>query len=337
MSADDETLDDIDRIPPEYRDLADVFSKRKADQLPPHRGHLDHSILLEPDARPQFGPIYNLSEVELETLRKYIEENLEKGFIRPSTSPFGAPVLFVKKNDGSLRLCVDYRALNRITVKNRYPLPLISQLLDRLKHAKYYTKIDLRSAYNLLRIAQGDEWKTAFRTRYGHFEYCVMPFGLTNAPATFQSYINAALRPFLDKFAIAYIDDILIYSNSLEEHHEHVRTILKTLLEHGLYASLEKCQFSVEEVDFLGYVITPNGVAMERGRIDSIQEWPVPKSVHDIQVFLGFCNFYCRFILGYSCVVLPITNLLRTKDNPSNNHLSKNNNSLKNSFQCPTA
>jgi len=141
-----------------------------------------------------------------------------------------------------------------------------------------------------------------------------MPFGLTNAPATFQSYINAALRQFLDKFAIAYIDDILIYSNSLEEHHEHVRTILKTLLEHGLYASLDKCQFSVQEVDFLGYVITPNGVAMEKSRVDSIQEWPVPKSVHDVQVFLGFCNFYRRFICAYSRVVLPITNLLRTKD-----------------------
>ena len=219
-------------IPPEYRDLAEVFSEKNANKLPPHRGPLDHSIPLQEGAKPFAGPTYSLSEIELEVLREYLDTNLAKGFIRESSSPYGTPVLFVKKPHGrGLRLCVDYRALNRSTIKNRYPLPLISELLDRLKHAFWYTKIDLRAAYNLIRIALGEEWKTAFRTRYGHFEYLVMPFGLTNAPATFQSYINSALREYLDDFCVAYLDDILIYSKTLEEHVTHVRKVLEKLLE----------------------------------------------------------------------------------------------------------
>src|SRR5438876_527140 len=264
-------------IPEEYRDLAEAFSKSKSEELPPHRGSLDHSIPLEKDSKPVFGPIYNLSETELQVLREYIEEKLRKGFIRPSTSPFGSPVLFVKKPDGSLRLCVDYRALNRITIKNRYPLPLISELLDRFKGAKYFTRLDVREAFNRLRIALGDEYKTAFRTRYGHFEYLVIPFGLCNAPGSFQAYVNDVIREYLDKFAVAYLDDILIYSNTLEEHILQVRQVLKKLLEHGLFVKLD---------------------------------WPVPRSVTDIQIFLGFANFYRRFIDGYSRVVFPTTSLL---------------------------
>ena len=188
LSTIDTTAEDITpEIPEQYRDLAEVFSKPKAHELPPHRGELDHHINLEPGSKPVFGPIYNLSETELQVLKDYIDDNLRKRFIRPSTSPFGAPVLFVKKPNGSLRLCIDYRALNRLTIKNRYPLPLISGLLDRLRGKKYFTKLDLRDAFNRLRIALGDEHKTAFRTRYGHFEYLVMPFGLTNAPGSFQS------------------------------------------------------------------------------------------------------------------------------------------------------
>jgi hypothetical protein len=307
----------IPEIPEEYRDLADVFSKAKADQLPPHRGSLDHSIPLEEGAKPPFGPIYNLSELELQVLREYIDEHLSKGFIRPSSSPFGAPVLFVKKPHGrGLRLCVDYRALNRVTVKNRYPLPLISELFDRLKKATRYTKIDLRTAYNLLRIAKGEEFKTAFRTRFGHFEYCVMPFGLTNAPATFQSYINSVLHEYLDVFCTAYMDDILVYSETYEEHVQHVRKVLTKLLENGLYVSLEKCEFHVQEVNFLGYMISPSGISMEKDRVSAIVDWPVPTSVHDIQVFLGFANFYRRFIRAYSNVVVPMTDLLKKSSMP---------------------
>ena len=181
-------------IPKEYADLAEVFSKNKAHELPPNRGPLDHHIHLEEGSKPVFGPIYNLSETELQVLKEYIDENLRKRFIRPSTSPFSAPVLFVKKPDGSLRLYVDYRTLNSMTIKNRYPLPLISELLDRMKGAKYFTKIDVHDAFNRLHIALGHEFKTTFRTRYDHFEYLVMPFGLTGALSTFQSYINDIIR-----------------------------------------------------------------------------------------------------------------------------------------------
>jgi len=301
----------VTQIPKEYRDLSEVFDKEKAQHLPPHRGSLDHAIDLEEGTKPTFGPIYNLSETELTVLKKYIDENLARGFIRPSTSPFGAPVLFAKKKDGTLRLCVDYRTLNRFTIKNRYPLPLTSEILDRTNGAMYFTKFDLPEAYYRLRIKQGDEPKTAFRTRYGHYEYLVMPFGLTNAPGSFQAFINSVLHEFLDTFCIAYMDDILIYSNTYEEHVQHVRQVLQRLQENELYIKLEKSQFHAQEISFLGYTISPAGISMEPDRIAVITEWPVPQSVNDIQVFLGFANFYRRFIDGYSRVALPITNLLK--------------------------
>jgi len=311
-SLDSDNLKDAPKIPECYRDLVDVFSKRESQSLPPHRGPLDHHIPLEDGAKPVFGPIYNLSELELKVLKTYVDEQLKKGYIRPSTSPFGSPVLFVKKADGSLRLCVDYRALNRITIKNRYPLPLTTEIMDRVKGATRFTRLDVRDAFNRLRVAEGDEWKTAFRTRYGHFEYRVMPFGLCNAPASFQAYINNALRDYLDDFCIAYMDDVLVYTNgTLEEHIQHVRKVLQRLQEHELYVKLEKCEFHVQETRFLGFIISPNGVAMDPDRIKTIVDWPVPKSQHDLQVFLGFANFYRRFVEGYSRVILPLTNLLR--------------------------
>ena len=236
-------------IPERYKQFQDVFEKKNADILPEHRPY-DCAIDLQDGAQPPFGPIYNLSQNELTTLREYIDENLAKNFIRHSKSPAGAPILFVKKKDGSLRLCVDYRGLNKVTVKNRYPLPLISGLLDQLGQAKIYTKIDLRGAYNLVRIKEGDEWKTAFRTRYGHFEYNVMPFGLTNAPAIFQHLMNDVFREYLDRFVVCYLDDILIYSKDVEEHEEHVKLVLQKLREKGLYAKAEKCAFHQPKVEF---------------------------------------------------------------------------------------
>ena len=199
--------------------------------------------MLQKDATLHYGPIYPLTEEESQVLKEYIEENLKKGFIRPSESPAGYPVLFQKKKDGTLRLCIDYKKLNAVTVRNSYPLPLITDIIERVQGANYFTKLDLRSAYNLIRIREGDEYKTAFRTKYGHYEYLVMPFGLTNAPATFQSFINSVLRPYLEKFVILYLDDILIYSKTLDEHVEHVRTVLKTLLKNNLYAKPKKCEF----------------------------------------------------------------------------------------------
>jgi hypothetical protein len=196
-----------------YKDFADVFEKNKANQLPEHRPY-DYPIDLEEGQSPPFGPIYGLSELELQALRDYLTKNLAKGFIWHSKSLAGAPILFVKKKDDSLRLCVDYRGLNKITKKNRYPLPLISSLLDRLCTGKIFTKIDLRGAYNLLRIHLGDEWKITFYTCYGHFEYMVMPFSLTNAPIVFQHLMNDIFRGYIDEFVMVYLDDILIFSKN---------------------------------------------------------------------------------------------------------------------------
>jgi hypothetical protein len=297
-------------IPVEFQDYSDVFSKISADKLPEH-GQYDHTIPLESGTKPPFGRIYGLSEVELKALDEYLKDNLAKGFIRPSSSPAGAPILFVKKSDGSLRLCVDYRGLNKITIKNRYPLPLIQENLDRLKHAKYFTKIDLRGAYNLIRIAAGEEWKTAFRTRYGLFEYLVMPFGLTNAPASFQQLMNEVLREYLDNSVIVYLDDILIFSNTREEHVNHVKSVLSKLRHNRLWAKAEKCKFFQTSVDFLGYIVSTDGISMDPSKVKSILDWPAPKSVKDIQVFLGFANFYRRFIKNYSKITAPLTKLLR--------------------------
>ena len=201
---------DLSGVPPEYHEFADLFSKAEPEKLPPHRPY-DHTIPIEPGTTPTFGPIYSMSPKELEALKDYYEANLRKGYIHHSQSPCGAPILFVEKADATLRLCVDYRGLNKITTKNRYPLRLIGELLDRISSAKYFTKFNVRDGYHRLRMAAGEEWKTAFRCRYGLFKYTVMPFGLCNAPGTFQHYMNDTFRDFLDRFLIIYLDDLLIY------------------------------------------------------------------------------------------------------------------------------
>lgn len=297
-------------LPSKYQDFAIVFSKTEADRLPPHRS-CDHTIPLIPDSIVPFGPLYNLSKTELDTLYEYIQENLAKGFIERSESPCGAPVLFVKKKDCSLRLCVDFRSLNKLTVPNRCPLPLISETLDRLHTGVIFTKLDMRGAYNLIRIAPGEEWKTAFRTRYGHFQYKVMPFGLRNAPATFQAFVNDVLREYLDSFVVVYLDDILIYSSSESEHTHHVRLVLQKLQDHQLSLKLEKCEFDVKTVQFLGFVISPSSISMDPEKVTAIQNWKAPTSVHDVQVFLGLTNFYRRFIANYSKQCVPLTALLK--------------------------
>ena len=223
--------------------------------------------------------------------------------------------MFVPKKDGTLCLCVNYWALNRITIKNRYPLPLIGELIDRLLGAKIFTKLDLKDAYHRIRIKAGDEWKTAFRTRYGHFEYLVMPFGLTNAPATFQAYINKALSGLLDTICVVYLDDIVVYSNDYEAHTHHVRMVLERLREYELYINLKKCSFHVTSIDFLGFIVSVDGVSMEKSRVDAIREWPYPTTFREVQVFLGTANFYRRFIIHYLRVILLITNLLKGSKN----------------------
>ena len=287
-----------------------VFNERYCDVLPPHREY-DCEIKLKDNSNLFYGPIYPLTETERDELKKYLKENLEKGFIRKSTSPAGAPILFVRKKDGTLRLCIDYRKLNDMTIRNSYPLPLIGDLLDRVKGAKYFTKLDLKSAYNLVRIKEGDEYKTAFRTRYGHFEYLVMPFGLKNAPATFQHFINDVLSDYLDDFVISYIDDILIYSNTLEEHHVHVKKVLRKLLENHLVVKLEKCEFDVTETTFLGYVLSRDGIKMDKEKVKAILDWPVPTNVKEIQSFIGLCNYYRIFIKDFAKIANPLHKLTR--------------------------
>jgi hypothetical protein len=296
-------------IPPEYEDLEEVFSKTKAQAVAEHSSH-DLTIDLVEGKEPPWGPIYNLLAKKLETLHDYLDENLARNWIRPSTSSAGSSVFFVPKKDGSLRLCVDYRGLNPIIRKNCYPLPLISEAIDRLSGAKFYTKLDIWDAYHQVRVAEGEEWKTAFRTRYGHYEYTVMPFSPANAPVAFQSYINATLRPYLDVFVIAYLDNIVVYSNTVEEHRKHVRTVLEALLKASLYLKLRKCEFNAKESGFVWFIITPEEVRMEKDRIATIEEWPMLDSHRNIQVFLGFANFYRRFIKSFSWIVQPMTAML---------------------------
>ncbi|KAL0188522.1 hypothetical protein M9458_015621 [Cirrhinus mrigala] len=265
-----------DSIPAEYQDLLEAFSTTKATQLPPHRPG-DCAIDLLPGAVPPRGRIFPLSQPESEAMNQYIREELAKGFIRPSTSPASAGFFFVKKKDGGLRPCIDYRALNDITIKYRYPLPLVPPALEQLRRANIYTKLDLRSAYNLIRIREGDKWKTAFSTTTGHYEYWVMPFGLANSPSYFQAFVNDVFRDMLNRWVIIYIDDILIYSNSVTEHIQHVRAVLQRLIEHQL---------------------PPEG-------------WPRPKTLKELQRFLGFSNFYRRFIRNFSTVAAALTSMIK--------------------------
>lgn len=297
-------------VPEQYRDFAKVFSKDRAERLPTRKPY-DHAIDLVPGAVPSYSKIYPMAPNERTALKEFIEENLRKGYIRPSKSPAAAPVFFIKKKDGSLRMVVDYRKLNAMTVKNRYPLPLTTELIDSLKKAKVFTTLDLRAGYHNVRMKEGDEWKAAFRTQEGHFEPTVMTFGLTNAPATFQHMMNEIFKDLAGVIVIIYLDDILIFSENEEEHVEHVRTVLERLEKHDLFVKPEKCKFHQSSVDYLGMVIGAGTVSMDPAKVSAVLEWPVPSKVKDIQAFLGFANFYRRFIEDYSRIVRPMTELLR--------------------------
>ena len=248
-----------------------MFDKVKANRLLEHRPY-DCPTDLQPKKQPPRGPIYNLSSTELEVIREY----LVNGFTQHSRCPSSAPISFIKKKDGSLRLVVDYRGLNKVTIRNRYALPLISSLLERLSRAKYFTKLDLLGAYNLVRIRPGDEWNISFRTRSGHFEYTVMPFGLMNAPIVFQHMANDIFRDFLNIFIIVYLDDILIYSKTQEEDDIHVRRALQWLREYSLYANLDKCSFDQRQVKFIGYIVSSHGISMDTAKAETVLDWQTP-------------------------------------------------------------
>ena len=300
------TIDPATKLPAEYHDFLDVFLKSDADILPKHWAGYDHSIMLVEGKTPTWGLLYSMSADELKVLKAYIEEMVDKGFIWASSSPAVSPVLLAKKPGGGLRFCVDYRAFNAITVKNRYPLLLIKETLERVCKAKIFSKIDIIVAFNKLRIKEGEEWKTAFRTWYSLYKYLVMPFGLANGPSSFQTYINDVLHGMLDVFCTAYIDDVLIYSNSKKEHREHVRRVLEALQKAGLQADIKKCEFHVTKVNYLGLIITSNGIRIDPQKVNAVQEWNTPICVQDVQAFIGFANFYRQFIHGFLSIVAPM-------------------------------
>ena len=236
---------------------------------------------------------------------------MDKGFIRPTTSPWGAPILFTKKKDKILRLCIDYRQLNRVTIKNRYPLPRIDDLFDQLRGAQIYSKIDLLTGYHQLRVKEADIPKTAFRTWYGHFEFTVMPFRLTNGPITFMDLVHRVFQPYLDQFVVVFVDDILMYSKSEEEHEDHFRVVLQVLRDHQLYAKFSKCEFWLTKVKFLGYVVSASGVLVDPEKVEAVMSWEMPKSVFEIRSFLGLVVYYRRFIEDFSWLVALMTRLTR--------------------------
>ncbi|KAJ1037011.1 hypothetical protein NDA10_005777 [Ustilago hordei] len=267
-------------IPAPYQHLQEVFDEVKADKLPPHAAH-DLHIELLPSSTPPQGPLYLKGPKEMAELRKYLDENLEKGFICPSK------------------------------IKNWALLPLIEEQLFLLRKAKIYTKLDLKAAYNLVRIAEGNEWKTAFGTQLGLYEYLVMPFGLVNAPAHFQSLINQIYCDIIGVYMVVYLDDFLIFSNNEREHIEHVRTVLGRLKAWRLFAKLSKCTFHTNTVEFLSYIIKPSSIEMDPDKIKTIKEWLMLESIHDIQCFLGFTNFYWRFISHFACITRPLMSLVK--------------------------
>ncbi|XP_052726015.1 uncharacterized protein LOC128194444 [Vigna angularis] len=294
-------------------EFPDVFPE-EIPGLPPPR-EVEFTIDLVTTAAPISVQPYRMALAELIELKKQIEELLDKQFIRPSVSPWGAPVLLVKKKDGSSRLCIDYRQLNKLTIKNKYPLPRIDDLLDQLHGATVFSKIDLRSGYHQIRVKEDDIQKTAFRSRYGHYEYVVMPFGVTNAPAIFMDYMNRIFRPYLDKFVVVFIDDILIYSKTQAEHEEHLRAVLTVLREKELYAKLSKCEFWMKEVQFLGHVVSAGGISVDPAKVRAVLDWKSPRSVTEVRSFVGLAGYYRRFIEGFAKIVAPLTQLTR-KDQP---------------------
>lgn len=297
------------KMPKEYAKYAPLASKIRSNELPPRRKY-DHKIELTGDINNlRLSPLYKMSTEELEVVKQYLQDNLDKGFIEPSTAAWAAPVMFVRKKDGSLRFCIDFRALNDITKKNKYPIPLMEETLARISRAKIFTKLDIRQAFHRIRMDADSEELTSFRTRYGQYKCKVLPFGLTNGPATFQHYMNDVLFEYLDNFCTAYMDDILIFSEDPLEHQAHVEKVLQRLQSAGLQIDLKKCEWNVTSTKYLGFVITTSGIRADPDKLSVIHEWQYPKTVKGVQSYLGFCNFYRRFIRDYGRIAKPLTEL----------------------------
>jgi hypothetical protein len=276
--------------------------------LPPER-ELDFTIEIKPGAEPISKTLYQMKVQELCELKMQLKELLDLGLIRPSFSPWGAPIIFVKKKDGSLRLCIDYRDLNCAIVKNRYPMPRIDDLFYQMKGVTVFSKIDFRLGYHQLRIKEGNIPKTSFRTRFGHYEFIVVPLGLTNAPTIFMSLMNGIFRKYLDQFVQVFIDEILIYSKNEREHEEHLRVVLSYLRENKLYGKVSKFSFFQKEIHYLGHIISGKGIPVDPEKVKAIMEWPVPKNSHEVRSFMGLAGYYRRFVEGFSKILKPITTL----------------------------
>lgn len=292
------------------QDFQDMFPPNVPSGLPPLRG-IEHQIDLIPGASLPNRPAYRSNPQETKEIQRQVDELISKGWVRDSMSPCAVPVILVPKKDGTWRMCSDCRALNNITIKYRHPIPRLDDLLDELHGACYFSKIDLKSGYNQIRIREGDEWKTAFKTKYGLYEWLVMPFGLTNAPSTFMRLMNHILREFIGKFVVVYFDDILIYSTSLDLHIDHLKSVLTVLREEQLYANLEKCIFCTNHVVFLGFVVSSKGVQVDEEKVRAIQEWPTPKSVTEVRSFHGLASFYRRFVKDFSTLAAPLNEVLK--------------------------
>jgi hypothetical protein len=290
-------------------ELQDVFQDPSE---PPHREY-DHSIPLLPGAMPVNSRPYKYSPLHKDEIERQVKSLLQSGLITPSSSPFASPVLLVQKKDGSWRFCVDYRRLNNITVKNKFPMPLIDEILDELQGARYFSRLDFRSGFHQVRMNPADEHKTTFKTHHGHYQFKVMFFGLTNAPATFQCTMNSILEPYLRKSVIVFMDDILVYSNSLEDHVQHLREVLTLLRSHKFFVKLSKCAFAQEELEYLGHIILGAGVATDPRKIQAMLDWPAPLYVTKLRGFLGLTGYYRKFVKHYGTLAKPLTNLLKKK------------------------
>lgn len=293
-------------LPPEFQSYSDVVTNEPPGKLPPERS-ISHRIDTKPGTEPTARSPFNHSIKEEQLITKEVQKLIESGFIRPSSSPYSAPVLLIRKKDGSVRMCIDYRLLNQITVKNKYPLPRIDDLFHNLDGAQIFTILDLQSGYHQIRIHPKHIHKSAFSTKTGHWEFLVMPFGLTNAPATFQNYMNDIFRPFLGKFVVVYLDDILIYSRTREEHESHVRQVLELLRQHQLRASLKKCAFFQQSLEYLGFQVSAEGIAPTQSKVEAITKYPAPKTPKECMRFMGLANFYRRFVPHFSHIAAPLT------------------------------
>ncbi|GBG68894.1 hypothetical protein CBR_g3592 [Chara braunii] len=301
--------------PPEIQQVVDQYADLMKEPSGLPNRPTKHHIELLPGAVPPKGRIYRMSPAELEELRKQLETLTSKGWIRPTTSEFGAPVLFVPKGNGEFRMCIDYRGLNKITRKSIEPLPRIDDLLDVVQGCTMFNKVDLKSGYHQIEMAEEDVYKTAFKTRYGTYDFLVMPFGLCNAPGTFQTQMHRIFRPYLDKFMVVYLDDILVFSKTAREHAEHLALVLQSLRDSQYKINREKSSFGVPSVIYLSHVISGDGLAPEAAKIAAIQEWPQPQTVRDVWSFMGLASYYRKFVRNFSAVTAPLTNLTK-KDTP---------------------